>query len=73
MEKVKQEYEIQTKIDNIIKQNRLELLINNEQDPRRSLFETDELREFTGLVYLKDINPDMEEDEKKEFICRKTA
>ena len=44
--------EIQNKIDNITAENNLKKFIDNNQDPRQTLFERDDLREFRGLVYL---------------------
>ena len=60
--------EIQTKIDNIIDENNLKKFIDNEQDPRWTLFERNELREFRGLVYLEDIDSTLSKNEKKEVI-----
>ena len=60
--------EIQTNIDNIIDENNFKKFIDNKQDPRRTLFERDELREFRGLVYLEVIDTDLSENEKKEVI-----
>ena len=39
--------------------------IDNKQDPRRSLFNREELREFTGLIYIEDIDTDGAENEEE--------
>ena len=62
--------EIQNKIDDIINANNLKKFIDNEQDPRQTLFERNELREFRGLVYLENnfvegIDSNLSENEKK--------
>ena len=57
--------EIQNKIDNIIDENNFKKFIDNEQDPRCTLFERNGLREFRGLVYLENIDSNLSENEKK--------
>ena len=47
----------------IIDENNLNKFIDNDQDPRRTLFEGNELREFRGLVYLEGIDSNLSENE----------
>ena len=57
--------EIKNKIDNIIHEYDLKEFLDNIQDPRRTLFERYELREFRGLVYFENIYPNLSECEEK--------
>ena len=55
---------IQSKIDDIISKNNLKKFIDDKQDPRRSLFNREELREFSGLIYIENVD----EEEKRKII-----
>ena len=61
---------IQNKIDDIISKNNFKKFIDNKQDPRRSLFNREELREFNGLIYIEDVevDDDVDEEEKRKII-----
>ena len=60
---------IQNKMDDIISKTNLKKFIDNKQDPRRTLFNREELREFSGLIYFEEINTDgAENDEEKRKI-----
>ena len=63
--------EIQNKIDNIIHENDLKEFIDNKQDPRQTLFERDDLREFRVLVCFENIDPNLSENEKNELMSGK--
>ena len=57
--------DIQNKIDRKIRNNNLKDLIDKEDDQRRSLFHEDDLREFRGLIYLDNLDPNLSESEKR--------
>ena len=61
---------IQNKIDDIISKNNFKKFIDNKQDPRRSLFNREELREFTGLIYIEDVVDvaDVEDEKEKKKL-----
>ena len=63
--------QIDNEVNRIIDENNLIKLVEDENDPRRSLFDSDELREFRGVIYLEDIDSNLSENEKKEVILGK--
>ena len=63
--------DIQNKIDNIISKDNLKKFIDDTQDPRRSLFDREELREFKGLIYIEEVDvTDAEDEEEKRKIIQ---
>ena len=62
---------IQNKIDNIISKDNFKKFIDDTQDPRRSLFNREELREFKGLIYIEEVDvTDAEDEEEKRKIIQ---